>query len=924
MLKRIFSSSGRRLLVPEVVQTSAMDCGPAALQSLLTGFGIPVNFGRLREACQTHVDGTSIDTLEEVARALGLAAEQVLIPEDHVLLPAARVLPALAVTVQPNGMTHFVVLWNQVAGRVQVMDPETGRRWLTAEELRRSLYLIERPVPAAAFREYAATADFVDPLTARLTALVSRSRAEALVAEALADPNWRAIAALDASARAVSELSSARILRTEDERHALLVRFFQQNRESKASTLALEHWHARGLPAAEDGEEGVEPLVGLRGAVLLRVSGRLPREPQGTGLSTSAEVSEPEDELRFIQSTTPERPARRLWQLLTSRERRQALALGVVSAGAALAALAEALLLRGQLDLSQRLGGSSQRLLASLLLCGFLIVVTLVEAALVYATPRLGARLETRLRLAFSEKLPRLHDGYLRSRPISDMADRCHAAHLLRALPAFLLGLLRAACGLLATAVGMIWLDPSGASRVALAGALSFVLPFLLQRWLAERDSRVRTFASSLARFYFDALSGLTSVLAHAGQENLSAEHEAQLTEWSRASLALARAGVTLELCVALASVSLTAWLFQSHLSHAQEPAQALLFLYWALTFPAYGREIAALARQLPAFNNVALRLLEPLGARERESAASSAGAEPSGAPEIELRDVTVLAGGHTVLDAVNLRLGKGEHVAIVGASGAGKSTLLSLLLGFHRPSAGQVLLDGQPLDPALTERLCAATAWLEPSVQLWNDCLLENITYGGDGCCSELQPALEESQLLSVLARLPQGLSTPLGEAGGRLSGGEGQRVRFARAWLKQDARLALLDEPFRGLERALRRELLQRARARFAQASLLCVTHDVSETLEFDRVLVLDGGQIVEDGVPRDLQRTDDSLYAKLLRAERDVLRDVLSGAGFRKLRLEHGTLLEPGRGGAVIHLATRAEERAGMAAKLVEVGE
>jgi len=134
----------------------------------------------------------------------------------------------------------------------------------------------------------------------------------------------------------------------------------------------------------------------------------------------------------------------------------------------------------------------------------------------------------------------------------------------------------------------------------------------------------------------------------------------------------------------------------------------------------------------------------------------------------------------------------------------------------------------------------------------------------------------------------------------------------------------LALLDEPFRGLERTLRRQLLKRARARFTQASLLCVTHDVSETLEFDRVLVLARGQIVEDGRPRDLQRADDSLYAELLRAERDVLRDVLSGSGFRKLRLEHGTLLEPGRGGAVIHLSGRAEERPETAAKRGEMAE
>src|SRR5437016_11261599 len=84
------SRSRRRLIVPEVVQTSAMDCGPASLKCLLEGFGISVSYGRLREACQTDVDGTSIDTMEEVAVQLGLEAEQVMLPVDHLLVPEAH------------------------------------------------------------------------------------------------------------------------------------------------------------------------------------------------------------------------------------------------------------------------------------------------------------------------------------------------------------------------------------------------------------------------------------------------------------------------------------------------------------------------------------------------------------------------------------------------------------------------------------------------------------------------------------------------------------------------------------------------------------------------------------------------------------------------------------------------------------------
>ncbi|MBL8616756.1 MAG: ABC transporter permease, partial [Deltaproteobacteria bacterium] len=117
----------RRWIAPEVIQTSAMDCGPASLLCLLQGHGIDVSYGRLREACQTDVDGTSLTALEEVGARLGLATAQVMLPADHVLRPEAAALPALLTLRLPDGAPHFVVGWRRVGAWVQVMDPAAGR-----------------------------------------------------------------------------------------------------------------------------------------------------------------------------------------------------------------------------------------------------------------------------------------------------------------------------------------------------------------------------------------------------------------------------------------------------------------------------------------------------------------------------------------------------------------------------------------------------------------------------------------------------------------------------------------------------------------------------------------------------------------------------------------------------------------------------
>ena len=327
-----------------------------------------------------------------------------------------------------------------------------------------------------------------------------------------------------------------------------------------------------------------------------------------------------------------------------------------------------------------------------------------------------------------------------------------------------------------------------------------------------------------------------------------------------------------------------------------------------ALSLPALGQEIAMLARLYPVYRNITLRLLEPMGAIEEETAtvsleseatvfASEAAQPVSPAPGvcIALRDVSVRAAGHTILEGVNVAIESGSHVAIVGPSGAGKSSLVGLLLGWHRAAGGEVLVDCAPLEGQRLEDLRLHTAWVDPSVQLWNRSLVENLRYGVQhDRLTSIGNVIEAADLGGVLEKLPDGMQTTLGEDGALVSGGEGQRVRLGRAMLRPDIRLVILDESFRGLDRESRRELLTRTRKLWPGATLLCITHDIQATLSFERVLIVEDGKIVEDGPPRQLARAE-SRYRSLLDAEERVRKTLWSGVDWRRLTLDKGQLTE-----------------------------
>ena len=899
------ASRRRRTIIPEVIQISATDCGPAALKSLFAGMGVELNYRVLREVCQTDVDGTSIVTLEEVANQLGLEAEEVMLPVDHVVLPEAKALPAIIVTLSAGGRPHFVVLWKRVGPFVQVMDPAAGRHWTRVETLLSNLYQHTASLPAAGWREWAGSDEAVATFERRLLQL-GAADARPLIARALDDPEYLSIAKLDAAARATEAMIRAGAVRRGRTAAGLLHSMLAKDQAGEVP-IPTAYWSVQPNPEAAG-----ELLV--TGAVLMRVRGWRAASPPAEDAPKAAIASELATEIVARQVS----PARTLLRL---RRADPWIVPLLIVAGLVLATagrILQALMLRGVLDLGRDLGTLVQRATGMAVLAAVALAVVLIQIPISLGLLGIGRRLEVRLRKAYFEELPKTEDRYFQSRLASDMASRTHNIQAMRSLPLLIAQGLTLSLEVLSITAALIWAAPHAFRIVLALSAVTLLVPLVAQKLLFEPDLRVQMHAGALSGFTLNALVGLTPIRIHGAERSLRRAQETLLVSWTKARYWLQTLSVGFEGGLMLVSYGLVMLLVYAYLAGSERASLVLLVVYWALRFPILGQRLMILSRAFPNAMNRVRRLLDIIGeikdppARPETpalepGAASAPAAHNDGLPDeapaqaasgvaIAMEKVRVKGGGHTILDKVSLTIAPGEHVAIVGVSGAGKSTLVGLLLGWLRPARGEIKVDGQPLDQAGVERLRRTTAWVDPAISIWNQSLIDNLRYGNDGAHGwSLDAAVKGAEMLDILEVLPDGLQTSLGEGGGLVSGGQGQRVRLARAMLRAGVRLAILDEPFRGLDRDRRARLLAESRRLWANITLLCVTHDVEHTEQFDRVLVIENGRILENGSPKELLANKASRYAELLRADQENRTLLWGGGKWRNWWLADGRLVE-----------------------------
>ena len=237
----------------------------------------------------------------------------------------------------------------------------------------------------------------------------------------------------------------------------------------------------------------------------------------------------------------------------------------------------------------------------------------------------------------------------------------------------------------------------------------------------------------------------------------------------------------------------------------------------------------------------------------------------------LELQNVSFRYSGNNplALSGVSLDILPGQTVALVGVSGGGKSTFVNLVTRFYAPQSGRLLLDGVPYDDIALSSLRAQLAMVSQNVVLFDDTLGANIAYGaGQVDPARLQAAIKAAHLLDVVAALPEGVDTMIGENGMRLSGGQRQRVAIARAIYK-DAPILILDEATSALDNESERAVQAALDALMSGRTTLVIAHRLSTIERADRIVVMEQGRVVESG-RHDALLAAGGVYANLYRLQ------------------------------------------------------
>ncbi|MFD2181520.1 thiol reductant ABC exporter subunit CydD [Rhodoplanes azumiensis] len=520
-----------------------------------------------------------------------------------------------------------------------------------------------------------------------------------------------------------------------------------------------------------------------------------------------------------------------------------------------------------------------------------LVAAVLLRAAAAWAADRFGfsaaMRVVPALRATLLAKLDRAGPAGLAERPSGEIvailseAARGVEPFFSRYLPA----VVQAAViplGILLVVAPLDWIS---ALAFAVTAPLIPVFMVLIGKGAEALNQRQWGRMQRMSGHLLDAIQGLPTLRAYNAGARMVQAVAAAADAYRRDTMAVLRlaflSALTLEffatVSIAIVAVLIGFRLLWGDMSYRHGLFVLLLAPEFYLPLRAMGTAYHARMEALAAVERLAAFEALPDLARTGRPAGSTVTASHEPSPPVSSPAGTTVAvhdvrlvypDGRVALDGVRLDVAAGETVAIVGASGAGKSSLLALLMGFVRPSAGHILIDGRDLDAVDLAGFRRRIAYIPQHPRLFTGTVAANIALGDPVPDRDrILRAAREAAIAERIAALPDGFDTVVGGGGHALSGGEAQRLGLARAFYRE-APLVLLDEPTAHLD-AETEAVVQQSLARLRHGrTMLVIAHRLATLRHADRIVVLENGRIAEAGSEADL-RAADGRFAALLRS-------------------------------------------------------
>ena len=510
---------------------------------------------------------------------------------------------------------------------------------------------------------------------------------------------------------------------------------------------------------------------------------------------------------------------------------------------------------------------------------GVVAVLAVASAARYYLVMTLGERVMADVRTAVFAHLTRLDAGFFDTVKSGEIVSRLTAdtTQIKSAFGASASVALRNFVLFIGAAIMMVVTSPRLSALVMLAIPV-IVLPLVASgRSVRQRSRRAQDRLADASAYATEAIGATRVMQAFTAERTTLARFQAAAEEaFEAARSATASRSILTAVAIFLIFASVVGVLWygaQDVLAGRITGGRLSQFVLYAVFAAGALGELSQVWSEVSAAAGGAGRIAEILSVEPRIRAPD----KPRRLPEPPLgtlafehvRFAYPTRPDHPVIDDLSLAVGHGERIAIVGPSGAGKSTLVQLILRFYDPQAGRLLVDGIPITELDPQALRRRIAFVPQDPVIFGATIAENLRYGRpEASDADLQAAARLAAADGFITAMADGYATRVGERGVTLSGGQRQRIAIARAILR-DAPILLLDEATSALDAESETAVQAALDTLMEGRTTIVIAHRLATILKADRILVMDGGRIVEEGTHGDLVARG-GLYARLARLQ------------------------------------------------------